>query len=434
VSDERSSADRAKPDAASPGGDRPVVVMKFGGTSVAERTGRDAIAQRVRDALDAGERPVLVVSAMGRAGAPYATDTLLGLVDGLPDDARERDLLMGSGEVIAAVVLAHELRQAGIESRAFTGPEAGIATDGTHGASDVTEIHTGPLASALSDGLVPVVAGFQGMADDGRLTTLGRGGSDTTACAIGVALGADRVEIYTDVDGVMTADPRACQDAGVLSVIRADELFQMARHGARVVHTPAAELALSSGLSVRVRNTFTDHPGTEVVSVDAYRPSRVATAVTHADGVARVRVALPAPEGTPANMAAQARVYRAMADASISLDMFTPLGETLVFSVDQASLDRACDVLGQLGLTHVVQAELAKVTLVGAGMHGVPGVMATMADTLARAGVTVLQTADSHTTISVLVPAEDSPKAISALHAAFGLDSPAKSPGREHTA
>jgi len=397
--------------------------MKFGGTSVAEPPGRQAIADRVREALESGDAPVLVVSAMGRAGSPYATDTLLALVDGLPGDPRERDLLMASGETIAAVVVAHELRAAGVAARAFTGPEAGISTDGAHGSSAVNEIHTGTLYAAIADRVVPVVAGFQGIAEDGRLTTLGRGGSDTTACALGVALGADRVEIYTDVDGVMTADPRACDGVRVLETIRADELFQMARHGARVVHTPAAELALSSGLAVRVRNTFSDHPGTRVVDVDAYRPSRVATAVTHSEGIARVRVVLPADEATRENTAAQARVYRAMADAGISLDMFTPVGETLVFSVSETALVQARDVLRELGFDHKELPGLAKVTLVGAGMHGVPGVMAKMAEALDDAGVTVLQTADSHTTISVLVPAEDSRNAIAALHEAFALAS-----------
>ncbi len=405
-----------------PGVERPVVVMKFGGTSVATPEGRVAIAARVTEALELDHAPVVVVSAMGRAGAPYATDTLLGLVDGMPSDKRETDLLASVGEVISAIVVAHELRGSGIPATAMTGPEAGICTDGVAGESAVTEIHTGPLAAAIVDGSVPVVCGFQGISEEGTLTTLGRGGSDTTACALGVALGADEVEIYTDVDGVMTADPRTCDGAAVLEVIRADELFQMARHGSRVVHTPAAELALASGMAVRVRNTYSNHPGTLVADIAAYRPSSVATAVTHTCNVVRIRVALPAPEGTSAHMAAQARVYRAMADAGVSLDMFTTVGETLVFSVARAALEDACAVLGELGLTHQVHAELAKVTLVGAGMHGVPGVMARMAGCLADAGVNVLQTADSHTTISVLVDAADAHRAVSALHAGFELD------------
>lgn len=404
-----------------PGIEKPVVVMKFGGTSVATPDGRLAIAARVTGSLEAGRAPVVVVSAMGRRGAPYATDTLLGLVEGLPGDAREADLLASVGEVISAIVVAHELRAQGIAATAFTGPEAGVCTDGIAGTSAVTEVHTGPLAAAIADGLVPVVCGFQGIAEDGRLTTLGRGGSDTTACALGVALQADEVEIYTDVDGVMTADPRTCEGAEVLEVVRADELFQMARHGSRVVHTPAAELALASGMSVRVRNTYSDHPGTLVADIAAYRPSTVATAVTHSEGVSRVRVTLPGLEGTTGHMVAQAQVYRAMADAGVSLDMFTPVGETLVFSVDASAVERACAVLEALGFDHTVTAGLAKVTLVGAGMHGVPGVMARMATCLSDAGVNVVQTADSHTTISVLVREDDAVRAVRALHDGFGL-------------
>jgi aspartate kinase len=395
--------------------------MKFGGTSVATPEGRSSIAGRVSQALKAGTAPVVVVSAMGRAGAPYATATLLGLIAALPADTHERALLMSTGEVISAVVVAHELRSARIDAHAFTGPEAGICTDGVDGASSVTEIHPAPLIRAIESGTVPVVAGFQGIAEDGRLTTLGRGGSDTTACALGVALEAEAVEIYSDVDGIMTADPRAAEDATVLERIRADELFQMAQHGSRVVHTPAAELALTSGLALRVRNTYTDHPGTTVVDISAYTPIEVATSITHTDDVARLRVQLPAAEGTPEHMSAQARVYRAMADAEISLDMFTSAGETLLFSVASDNRDGASAVLGELGLAHEADPHLAKVTLVGAGMHGIPGVMAQMAEFLHGAGVRVLQTADSHTTISVLVDEADMAIAVQALHDGYGL-------------
>jgi aspartate kinase len=229
------------------------------------------------------------------------------------------------------------------------------------------------------------------------------------------------VEIYTDVDGIMTADPRACADAEVLEVISADELFQMAKHGSRVVHTPAAELALASGLSVRVRNTYSSHPGTRVADIASYRPATVATAVSHTCDIARIRAALSATEGTPEHMAAQARIYGAMADAGVSLDMFTPLGDSLVFTTALGALESACGVLDHLGLEYDVTRDLGKVTLVGAGMHGVPGVMARMAASLAEAGVCVLQSADSHTTISVLVAENDVNRAVSALHDGFAL-------------
>lgn len=399
----------------------PIVVMKFGGTSVADRAGRAALARRVTAALELGKVPVVVVSAMGRAGAPYATDTLLGLVAELPVSARELDLLGSVGELVSAVVVAAELRAGGVVAEAFSGADAGIVTDGVAGNAAILAIDPSRLVATMASGAVPVVAGFQGLAQDGTLTTLGRGGSDTSACALGVALCADEVEIYTDVDGVMTADPRECDGTGVLTVIRADELFQMARAGSRVVHTPAAELALNSGIAVRVRNTFSDHDGTLVADIAAYRPNRVATAVSHAIGVARVRVALGDHEGTAEHMAAQTRVYRAMADAGVSLDMFTPGGDGLVFTVPEDSLDLVGEVLDRLGMAFCVKPGLAKVTLVGAGMHGVPGVMARLSELLDEAGVPVFQAADSHTTISVLVSAEQTAAAVRALHDGFEL-------------
>lgn len=401
--------------------DRPITILKFGGTSVATEEGRHSIAERVAGAVGEGKACVVVVSAIGRRGAPYATDTLLGLVEKLPADAYERDLLASVGEVISAVLVAHELRAAGLAAKAFTGADAGILTDGVAGQASITEIHTGPLASALADGLVPVVCGFQGADERGRVTTLGRGGSDTTACAIGVALGADEVEIYTDVDGVMTADPRTCDGTRVIEVIGADELFQLARHGGRVVHTPAAELALASGLALRVRNTYSEHPGTTVARVGDYRPSSVATAVTSHTGITRLHIHLGKDESDPDYMRAQSTVYRALADAAISLDMFTPIGGALVCAVASELTEDAQAVLAAAGFDCDTSGGLAKVTLVGAGMHGVAGVMARMAELLADAGVTVIQTADSHTTISVLLREDEVSTAVRALHDGFSL-------------
>lgn len=401
--------------------DRPIVVMKFGGTSLASDEGRAAAAGRVSEALEQGRSPVVVVSAMGRAGSPYATDTLLGLTEGLPTDARERDMLAATGEIISAVVFAHVLRAAGLDAAAMTGPEAGIDTDGVFGSADIVRIYPEPVLDAVARGRIPVVAGFQGLGPDGAITTLGRGGSDTTACALGVALGAEAVEIFTDVDGVMTADPRSCVDAVVLDEISADELFQMAHYGARVVHTPAAELAVASGLAVRVRNTYTGHPGTQVADIASYRASSVATAVSHVTGVSRVAVEIPSEDDPKAHTAGQTRVFRAMADAGVSLDMFTPWDAALMFTVTHDSVQRARDVLESLDMRYEIQEGLAKVTLIGAGMHGVPGVMARIAECLSAAGVSILQTADSHTTISVLVPGAHSSAAVAALHKEFAL-------------
>ena len=372
------------------------------------------------EALELERAPVVVVSAMGRSGAPYATDTLLGLVGELPSDDRERDLLASRRGHLSGRRGARTARRRH-QARAFTGAEAGIGTDGATAPRRSAEIHTGALAAAIAAGIVPVVCGFQGMSETGALTTLGRGGSDTTACALGVALEADEVEIYTDVDGVMTADPRTCDGAEVLEVIGADELFQMARHGSRVVHTPAAELALASGLSVRVRNTYSDHPGTRVADIAAYRPvERRNRGLAHK----RHRALSGRDAGlrghTRAHGGPDARLPRDGRRRGVARHVHAASG-TLVFCVTDtgdAGRERRARPAGARLRRH---CDLAKVTLVGAGMHGVPGVMARVAESLGDAGVNVLQTADSHTTISVLVPAEDAERAVTALHDGFGL-------------
>ena len=400
---------------------RPVVVQKFGGTSVATPEGRAAVGDRVRAALEGGRAPIVVVSAMGRAGAPYATDTLLGLLHGFETVPRETDMLAACGEVVSAVVVAHELRAAGVPAMALTGGEAGVVTDGRFGEATVLTVDPTALRSAIADGVVPVVTGFQGLSASGELTTLGRGGSDTTACAIAAALGAEAVEIYTDVDGIMSADPRACDGVRVLDSLQFEELFQMARAGARVMHAPAAETAMNAGVPVWVRNTYSPGPGTIVADAARLaeeRVRRVATAVSHVDGICRFVVTLP--KG-PDRAGTLTSVFRGMADAGVSLDMFTPLDGMLTISLAEDEMDAAAGVLASEGVSSSVRAGLAKVTLVGAGMHGVPGVMAKVAEALAAAGVEILQVADSSYTISVLVEQSDGHRTISALHTAFGL-------------
>jgi aspartate kinase len=396
--------------------------MKFGGTSVATEKGRDSLVARVATERARGFSAVVVVSAMGRRGDPYATDTLLELVDGASCSAHELDLLMSTGEVISAVLVASLLNTRGIAAQALTGADAGIVTDAVDGTATIRAIDTAAIGRVLDEGRVAVVAGFQGADADGLLHTLGRGGSDTTACALGVALEAERVDIYTDVDGVFTADPRLVAEAKPLATITADELYQMARHGSKVVHAPAAELAVQSGVRMRVRNTFSAHEGTEVVSLERFRPDAVATAVTTATGITRLRVRLPyVKDDARAHMETQTRVYRLMANADISIDMFTPMNDRLVFSVAAPLGDEAMAVLVGEGFEVAARTELGKVTLVGSGMHGVPGVMARVAECLLEAGIDVLQIADSHATISLLLDAGDLDDAARELHRAFGL-------------
>jgi aspartate kinase len=406
--------------------------MKFGGTSLADPDSRLRLVEHVRSRLAECD-VVLVVSAMGRAGSPYATDTLLELVDDC-EDPRECDKVAACGEIISTAVIATALQRAGIPARSLSGAEAGILTDDRHGRAQIVGVEPDAVRAALAEGLVPVIAGFQGLGPDGMLTTLGRGGSDTTACALGAALNASCVEVYTDVEGVMTADPATLPAARVLETVEYQELFQMARHGSRVMHAPAAESAMDAGIPVRIRSTFSDGPGTLVTdagSVGRTAPRRIATAVSHVDHVARFVVTLPADDDSGDHMDAQTRLYETMADADVSLDMFTPVGKTLVFSTAEGDVPRAMSALDSLPLPYEVETGLAKVTLIGAGMHGIPGVMARMSAALRDADVTVKQTADSHATISVLVWQNMRYRAVEALHGAFGLDAGADS---EHPA
>lgn len=399
----------------------PLVVMKFGGTSVGTSQGREALARRVQEYRSKSIDCVIVVSAMGRKGDPYATDTLLGLISDLPQESYELDALASVGEIISSVVTAATLRKFDVEACALSGPAAGIYATDTPQHAAVTEIHTKTIFDALKKGITPVVCGFQAISDSGSTVTLGRGGSDTTACALGVALKADAVEIYSDVDGVLTADPRVVSDAVVLKEIRADELFQMAKTGSKVVHAPAAELALEGGVSLYVKNTYNDTEGTHVVDIDAYRPKTVATAVVSTRDVTRFIVKIRAHEGTLNHLKAQAEIFNKLASCHISLDMFTPADTKLMFTVPSAQTEAAQECLSGLSYNFDVSVDLAKVTVVGAGMHGVPGVMARITTALYAHEIDIYQAADSHTTISVLVDDSRGDDAVRALHNAFCL-------------
>lgn len=399
-----------------------IIVQKFGGTSVATPELRQCVAERVAWAVREGYRAAVVVSAMGRGGEPYATDTLLSLAgDALP--ARESDLLLACGELISAVVVAATLRRQGLPARSFTAWQAGVVTDDTHGDAAILRVDPHAVLRCLEAGQVAVVAGFQGATEQGEITTLGRGGSDTTAAALGGALRAEVVEIYTDVDGVMTADPRIVPEARTIAVSTYDEVAQLASLGARVIHPRAVEIAMQRSVPLRIKATRGQGSGTLVTyshdaSLQAWgagRPQGTVTGVTQIPHLAQVRVELASADSRGIAL------FRALADAGISVDLINVSPESKCFCIDEAAAPRAEAVLQELGLSPVLQPGCAKVSVVGAGMRGRPGVMATVVEALARGGVPVLQSADSHVTISCLVPAAQMEQAVRALHQGFDL-------------
>lgn len=403
-----------------------ILVQKFGGTSVATAERRTQVISKVSEAVHSGYSPVIVVSAIGRSGDPYATDTFLSMVNGIYPDLpkRELDLLMSCGEVISGTVLVSTLISQGYEAVLFTGGQAGIITDKEFGDARIVRVEPHTILEQLAKGKVVVVAGFQGMTEDGQITTLGRGGSDTTASALGVALEAEAIDIYTDVDGIMTADPRIVEDARILDIVTYNEICQLAYQGAKVIHPRAVEIAMQRNIPLRIKSTFSNAPGTLVTNMHPERgvgtditTDRLITGIAHTPNVTQIRVLTADIQD---KCLADKRIFKAMALADISVDFISVSPEAVLYTVRDEIASKAVRILQNMGFEPEAVPSCAKVSIVGA-IAGVPGVMADMVEALSDAAVTILQSADSHTTIWVLVHKEDMVTAVQTLHQKFQL-------------
>ena len=399
-----------------------ILVQKFGGTSLADGPGRAAVVGHVRAAREEGYAPVVVVSAMGRRGDPYATDTLLDLVSDTPDlPLRELDLLVSCGEVIAAVVLAGLLRSEGIPASVLTGAQAGIMTDGQQGRATVLAVRPEAGRALLEEGQVPVVTGFQGATADGEITTLGRGGSDTTAAVLGVALGCELIEIYTDVDGIKTADPSIVPEAATLRNVTYGEAVELAHLGAKVIHPRAVQVAMASRVPIRVRRNGSGSPGTLISSAVSEGPGAVLYPDRTVTGIACVRNQTYVKVEAGKTDEGLLDLFDRLGSAGISVDMIHINGERVAFTVAGDQGRQTDRILNMLELRYALETGCAKVSAVGAGMHGVPGVVSRVLRALSSAGDEVLATSDSHANISCLVREGDVQPAVSALHKEFCL-------------
>lgn len=392
-----------------------IIVQKFGGTSVATADGRANAMERIINAKAEGYSPVVVVSAMGRKGEPYATDTLIDIVRSIDKDveSRELDLLISCGEIISSVVMAQSLKAQGHPAVALTGGQAGIKTDGNFGNAKITKIDPEPIVRQLEKGKIVIVAGFQGMCEDGSVTTLGRGGSDTTATALGGALEADLVEIYTDVDGIMTTDPRILPEAHILEGVTYKEICEMAHQGAKVIHPRAVEVAMASNVPVKIKNTFSDAEGT-LISDDT--PERVITGIAHINDIAQIGVITK--NGVDVQLA-KVKVFDLMANSGISLDLINVTPEEIYFTVKEELADKAIELLHGEAFETKLSKGCAKISVVGSGMQGLPGVMAKLVKCLYDNGISIFQTSDSDITISFLIKQENLKKAVTLLHNNF---------------
>ncbi|SEQ56620.1 aspartate kinase [Virgibacillus subterraneus] len=400
-----------------------VLVQKFGGTSVQTEENRNHVIKHIKNALIKDYKIVVVVSALGRKPDPYATDTLLDLI-GFPSNHnsdRELDLLMSCGETIASVVLSNELQKSHISASALTGAQAGFITNDDFNQAKIKEVRTERILKEFEQHDVVVVAGFQGQTSTGEITTIGRGGSDTTAAALGAALQADSIDIFTDVNGVMTADPRVVSTARPLDIVTYTEICNLAYQGAKVIHPRAVEIAMQAKIPMRVRSTYLQEEGTLVTASRLQElardiPDRLITGIAHISSISQIKV-----QTKEEAHRLQSEVFKAMAEAGISVDFINISPTGVIYTVPDAHTKKAVHILETLGFQPEIIENCAKVSAVGAGMTGVPGVASRIVQSLTNAGVQILQSADSHTTIWVLIHENDLNAAVNALHDVFEL-------------
>lgn len=400
-----------------------IIVQKFGGTSVKDDHGRKMALKHISDALKEQYKVVVVVSAMGRNGDPYATDSFLNLLYGgtASISKREQDMLLSCGETISSVVFTSMLKSEGIAASSLSGAQAGFLTNEDYTNAKILDMRCERLRRELDYNDVVVVAGFQGATKSGDITTIGRGGSDTSAAALGAALEAEFIDIFTDVEGVMTADPRIVEKAKPLTTVTYTEICNLAYQGAKVIHPRAVEIAMQAKVPIRIRSTYSEGLGTLVTSHHSENlgsdiNDRLITGIANVSNVTQIHVS--AKEG---QYEVQTEVFKAMARAGISVDFFNITPRSVIYTVAEDVTDAAIEILRGMEYEPAVKRHCAKVSTVGAGIAGVPGVTAKIVTALSEQGIQILQSADSHTTIWVLVKEEDMINAVNALHEAFDL-------------
>ncbi|EGL16698.1 MULTISPECIES: aspartate kinase [unclassified Paenibacillus] len=402
-----------------------LIVMKFGGSSVGDAERMKRVAKRIVDRKREGHRCVVVVSAMGDT-----TDDLIDLsrqlYDGAPP-AREMDMLLTTGEQVSVALLSMAIQNLGEPAVSYTGWQSGMITEDLHGKARITDIQPHRIHTALEKDNVVIVAGFQGMTEDGEITTLGRGGSDTTAVALAAAIHADLCEIYTDVDGIYTTDPRVVKNARKLKEISYDEMLELANLGAAVLHPRAVEYAKNYNVALVVRSSFTQNEGTYVKEEAEMEQGIVVRGIAYDKNIARISIL-----GVPDKPGQLAKVFTSLAAQQIDVDIIVQSGvlnglADFSFSVSLSDRDKALQTIegirGEIGFREVTsEGDLVKISIVGAGMVSTPGVAAKMFDELSKIGVSINMVSTSEIKISCVIEGKLLAEAVQVLHTAYGLD------------
>ena len=396
-----------------------IIIQKFGGTSVSTEDRRNQVVAKVKNAIEKGYKPIVVVSAMGRKGEPYATDSLLSLVDNnfKKNNLQATDMLMCCGEIISSVIMSNVFINAGIDSVPLTGGQAGIITDENFSEAKVIKTKIDNILRVLEENKIPVITGFQGISEDGYFTTLGRGGSDTSACILGVALKAEYIEIYTDVDGMMTADPRIVTKASLINKISYNEVFQLADQGAKVIHPLAVRFAKEGQVPIVIKNTMSNSEGTFISEIDS-NSHRLISGITYLNN--RVQVTLKLKDNLDNNN--YRFVLDKLAKNKVSLDLINIFPKEQIFTIDSSEKEKTQRVLKEVGINYTFMEGCSTIAIVGVGMTGIPGIMAKIVNTLSEKDIEILQTADSKMTIWCLINSNNVNKALNALHETFKLN------------
>ncbi|MCF7911815.1 MAG: aspartate kinase [Candidatus Cloacimonetes bacterium] len=387
-----------------------IIVLKFGGNSLRTSELRSKVTDIIADRIQAGYSPVVVVSALGRAGEPYATDSLLDILPECSTD-RHRSLISSCGEIISATLLAEELNYKNFRAIALTGWQAGILTEDAFAQSKVINIDISAVMAELKENHIPVICGFQGISASGEITTLGRGGSDTSAALLARALNASQLELFKDVDGIFTADPYKVKNARIISELDYQEIAELSGNGARIVHNPAIRQLADQKIPLLLGKTWTGKHGT---CIQPCQHNRHITAVTSKSGLARLTLRIKQ------NMQLSA-VFTAFAEAVISIDFITVNHDMVSFVFNEDKTELANSLLKRLFIYGEILSGFCKITVIGSGMTGQPGVMAKLCTSLEAVNIKILMATDSYSTISCLIGQAEEVKALNTIHNAFNL-------------
>ncbi|NMA86557.1 MAG: aspartate kinase [Tissierellia bacterium] len=400
-----------------------MAVLKFGGTSVSSKSSREKVIEKILEKYDQGYKTLVVVSAMGRSGEPYATDTLMELVKPIAINNREMDLLLSCGEIISVIILANEILQKGYKVSILTANDAGIETDSNFGNAEIINIYTDNILEKIEKNNITIVAGFQGKTKEGEITTLGRGGSDITAIALAKALNSKYVEIFTDVDGIMTADPNIINNAKILKYMCYSEVYFLAKNGASIIHPKAIKIAQESNIPLIIRNTYSNSEGTYIGEINKefiqnrnklFNEKKI-TSLTYKKNKSQIIISSIDKDYNLGNL------IEKIIQKNINIDIISIMQDKKVFTIDVQDENKLVSILKKEQIEFEIIQDCCKLSILGYRIDDNPKILAKIIKAFSKENINILQASDPYNTFSCLIKEKDINKALLALHEEFKL-------------